>query len=75
VSTATEIPAGGVADRAATYDRTSAAAIATEAFLIHRGLIAAAIVVAAVAVVAESALMQAQLRGIRQDLRDGGGTA
>jgi hypothetical protein len=52
-----------------------AAAIATEAFLIHRGPVAAAIVVAAVAVVAEMVLMQAQLRGIRQGLRGGGGTA
>ena len=52
-----------------------AAAIATEHFLIDRGLLAAAIVVAALAVVAEVALQQAELRGIRQDLRAGGGAA
>jgi hypothetical protein len=48
------------------------ATIATEHFLIDRGLPAAAIVVAALAVVAEVALMQAALRGIRQELRTGG---
>jgi hypothetical protein len=51
------------------------AAIATEHFLIDRGLLAAAIAVAALAVVAEVALQQAALRGIRQDLRAGGGAA
>jgi hypothetical protein len=51
------------------------AAIATEHFLIDRGLLAAAIVVAALAVVAEVALQQAALRGIRQELRAGGGAA
>ncbi len=49
-----------------------AAALVTETFLINRGLIVAAIVVAALAVVAEVAAQQAQLRGIRQDLRGGG---
>jgi hypothetical protein len=51
------------------------AAIATEHFLIDRGLLAAAIVVAALAVAAEVALQRAALRGIRQDLRAGGGAA
>jgi hypothetical protein len=51
------------------------AAITTEHFLIDRGLLAAAIVVAALAVVAEVACQQAALRGIRQELRDGGGAA
>jgi hypothetical protein len=49
------------------------AAIATEHFLIDRGLLAAAIVVAALAVAAEVALQRAALRGIRQELRAGGG--
>ena len=52
-----------------------AAAIVTEFLLIDRGLIVAAIVVAALAVPAEVALQQAHLRGIRQDLRAGGGAA
>jgi hypothetical protein len=51
------------------------AAIATEHFLIDRGLLAAAIVVAVLAVAAEVALQRAALRGIRQDLRAGGGAA
>ena len=51
------------------------AAFVTEAFLIRRGLLVAAIVVAALAVVAEVAGQQAHLRGIRQDLRAGGGAA
>ena len=51
------------------------AAIVTETFLIDRGLLAAAIAVAALAVVAEVACQQAHLRGIRQDLRAGGGAA
>jgi hypothetical protein len=50
-------------------------AIATEHFLIDRGLLAAAIVVAALAVVAEVVAAQAVLRGIRQELRAGGGAA
>jgi hypothetical protein len=50
----------------------SVAAIATEHFLIDRGMPAAAIAVAALAVVAEVALLQAALRGIRQELRAGG---
>ncbi len=51
------------------------AAIATEHFLIDRGLLAAAIVVAALAVAAEVVCQQAALRGIRQELRGGGGAA
>jgi hypothetical protein len=51
------------------------AALVTEHFLIDRGLIVAAIVVAALAVAAEVALQQALLRGIRQELRGGGGAA
>jgi hypothetical protein len=51
------------------------AAIATEHFLIDRGLLAAAIVVAALAVAAEVAAQQALLRAIRRDLRAGGGAA
>jgi hypothetical protein len=51
------------------------AAIVTEHFLIDRGLPAAAIVVAALGVVAEVAATQAALRGIRQELRAGGGAA
>ena len=47
----------------------------TENLLIRHGLLAAAIVVAALAVAAEVAAQRAQLRGIRQDLRDGGGAA
>jgi hypothetical protein len=50
-------------------------AMVTEHFLIDRGLSAVAIVVAALAVEAEVALQQALLRGIRQELRGGGGTA
>jgi hypothetical protein len=49
----------------------SIAALVTEVFLIDRGLLVAAIVVAALAVVAEVTCQQAQLRGIRQDLRAG----
>jgi hypothetical protein len=51
------------------------AALMTENFLISRGLLVAAIVVAALAVVAEVAGQQAALRGIRQELRAGGGAA
>ena len=51
------------------------AAIVTGAFLIRRGLLAAAIVVAALAVMAEVAAQQAAFRGIRQDLRAGEGAA
>ena len=51
------------------------AALVSERFLIDRGLVVAAIVVAALAVAAEMALLQAQLRGIRQELRGGGGAA
>ena len=46
--------------------------IVAEHLLIERGLNAAAIAVAALAVAAEVALQQAQLRGIRQELRGGG---
>jgi hypothetical protein len=53
----------------------SLAALVTETFLIDRGLLVAAIVVAALAVVAEVAAQQANLQGIRQDLRAGGGSA
>jgi len=53
----------------------SLAALATEHFLIDRGLLVAAIAVAALAVVAGVVSVQAALRGIRQDLRGGGGTA
>jgi hypothetical protein len=49
--------------------------IVIEHFLIDRGLIVAAIAVAVLAVAAEVALQQALLRGIRQELRAGGGPA
>ena len=52
-----------------------AAALVTEFLLVRRGLLVAAMVVAALAVVAEVACQQAQLRGIRQELRGGGGAA
>jgi hypothetical protein len=48
------------------------AATVTEIFLIRRGLLVAAVVVAALAVGAEMAGHQAQLRGIRRELRAGG---
>jgi predicted branched-subunit amino acid permease len=51
------------------------AALLTEHFLIDRGLPEAAIVVAALAVAAEVAAQQAAFRGIRQELRGGGGAA
>ena len=50
-------------------------ALVTEYFLIHHGLLVAAVAVAALAVVAEVAAQRAHLRGIRQDLRAGGGAA
>ena len=53
----------------------SIAANGTETSLIRRDLLAAAIVVAALAVAAEVALQRAALRGIRQELRAGGGAA
>ena len=53
----------------------AAAALVTETFLIRRGLLAAAIAVAALAVAAEVVAQQAHLRGIRRDLRAGGGLA
>ncbi|HUA27611.1 MAG TPA: hypothetical protein VMC03_01900 [Streptosporangiaceae bacterium] len=49
------------------------AALVAEHFLVDRSLIAAAIVVAAFGVAAEVALLQAAVRGIRQELRGGGG--
>jgi hypothetical protein len=48
------------------------AASETEFLLVRRSLLVAAIVVAALGVVAEVALLQAQLRRIRQELRAGG---
>jgi hypothetical protein len=53
----------------------SLGAIVTEHFLIDRGLPLVAGAVAAVAVAAEVALVQVTLRGIRQELRDGGAPA
>ncbi len=53
----------------------AAAVIVTEFLLIRRGPLVAAIVVAALAVAAQVALQRAHLRGIRQDLRAGGGAA
>ena len=53
----------------------SLAAIASEHFLLDRGLLAAAIAVAALAVVAEVAAQQAVQRAVRQELRAGGGAA
>jgi hypothetical protein len=53
----------------------SLAAIVTEHFLIDSGLIVAAIAVAILAVVAGVVSVQAALRGIREDLRRGGGAA
>lgn len=53
----------------------SVGAITAEHLLIGHGLTVAAIVVAALAVAAEVALQQALLRGIRQELRGGGGAA
>ena len=49
----------------------SLAGLGVEHFLIDRGLPVAGIVVAALAVAAEVVLQQAQLRGIRQELRAG----
>jgi hypothetical protein len=49
--------------------------LTAEHFLIDRGLLAVAIVVAVLAVVAQSALQQAMLRAVRQDLRTGGEAA
>ena len=53
----------------------SLAAIVTEHFLIDTGLLVAAVVVAALGVVAGVVSVQAALRGVRQDLRAGGGVA
>jgi hypothetical protein len=64
-------PAAGRPVRIAMFGVTLAAMV-TEHFLIDRGLPVAGIVVAALAVVAEVVLQQAQLRGIRQELRAGG---
>ncbi|MGD0555991.1 MAG: hypothetical protein ABSA93_13525 [Streptosporangiaceae bacterium] len=51
------------------------AALVTEHLLIDRGLPAVAVAVAALGVVAEVACQQALLRGIRRELRGGGGAA
>jgi hypothetical protein len=51
------------------------AASEIETFLLRHGLLAAAIAVAVLAVAAQVAFLTARLRGIRQDLRDGGGAA
>jgi len=51
------------------------AASETETLLIRHDLPAAAIVVAILALAAQVALLQARLRGIRQELRAGGGAA
>jgi hypothetical protein len=67
-------PASGRPTRIAVFV-VCLAVMGTEHFLIDRGLLVAAIVVAALGVVAEVALLQAQLRGIRQELRTGGGVA
>jgi hypothetical protein len=53
----------------------SLGALVTEPFLIDRGLLAVAVVVAVLAVAAEVALQEILLRGIRQELRGGGGPA
>ena len=53
----------------------SLAAIVIEHFLIDRRLLVAAAIVAAAAVVAGVTSVQAALRGIRQDIRVGGGAA
>jgi ABC-type sugar transport system permease subunit len=53
----------------------SLAALGAEHFLVGRGLAVAAIVVAALAVGAAVVSVQAALRGIRRDLRAGGGAA
>jgi hypothetical protein len=63
-------PAAGRPVRIAMFG-VSLAAMVTEHFLIDRGLPVAGIVVAALAVAAEVVLQQAQLRGIRQELRAG----
>jgi hypothetical protein len=67
-------PASGRPTRIAVFV-VCLAVMGTEHFLIDRGLLVAAIVVAVLGVVAEVALLQAQLRGIRQELRAGGGVA
>ena len=53
----------------------SFAALGTEHFLIDRRLLAVAVAVAALAVAAEVAAQQVLVRGIRRDLRGGGGAA
>jgi hypothetical protein len=53
----------------------SLGAIVTDPLLIDHGLLVAAVVVAVLAVVAEVALQEALLRGIRQELRGDGGAA
>jgi hypothetical protein len=53
----------------------SLGAIVAEPLLIGRDLLAAAVAVAVLAVAAEVALQEVLLRGIRQELRGGGGAA
>jgi len=53
----------------------SLGAVVTEPLLIERGLLAVAVVVAVFAVAAEVVLQEVLLRGIRQELRGGGGAA
>jgi hypothetical protein len=53
----------------------SVGAMATETFLVNRGLLVTAGVVAVLAIAAEVALQEALLRGIRQELRGDGGAA
>jgi hypothetical protein len=65
----TRYPSGRPAGRA--MIAVSVAALGAEVVLIDHSLLAATIAVAALAVVAEVAAQQAQLRGIRQDLRAG----
>jgi hypothetical protein len=65
-------PASGRLTRIAAFVVVLAAGEA-EYLLIHHGLLVAPIVIAALGVVTEMALQQVLLRGIRQELREGGG--
>jgi hypothetical protein len=67
-------PASGRPTRIAIV-AVSLGAVFTEASLIRSDVIVPAIVIAALALVAEMALQQAALRGIREELRGGGGAA
>jgi hypothetical protein len=67
-------PAAGRPARIAVV-AVSLATIVTEHFLIDRGLPAVAVAVAALGVAAEVATQEVLLRGIRQELRSGGGAA